>query len=95
MECTSLQPLCPSKKMFQENISQTRSSRKSSESTKKIFFFLFFPPQEDISAFLGQRLTIPSLGLCAHTFFFFFNYNSDHLLATTVGTKGIWLLIPL
>lgn len=39
MECTSLQPLCPSKKVFQENVSQTRSSRMSSECMKKVFFF--------------------------------------------------------
>lgn len=71
MECTSLQSLCPSKKTFQENISQTRSSRMSSECTEKIFYF-FFPPREDISAFLGQRVTIPSLVLCARALSFFF-----------------------
>lgn len=70
----------------------------SSECIKKIFFCVFFffsSPQEDINAFLGQRVTIPSLGLCALSLFFFFLYNSAHLLATTLGIKGIWLLILL
>lgn len=94
MECTSLQPLCPSKKVFQENVSQTRSSRMSSECMKKVFFFS--PPQDNTSTFLGQRVTIPSLVLCACLFFFFFlKYNSAHLLATTLGTRGIWLLFLL
>lgn len=47
----------------------------SSECIKKIFFcgfFFFSSPQEDISAFLGQRVTIPSLGLCALSLFFFY-----------------------
>lgn len=72
MECTSLQPLCPSKKIFEENISQTQSSRMSSECTQRNFIF-FSPPWEVISAFLGQRVTIPSLVLCTHALSFFLN----------------------
>lgn len=59
----------------QENVSRkyftNKKFQKEQREHKENIFLSFFPPQEDISAFLGQRLTIPSLGLCAHTFFFF------------------------
>lgn len=83
----------------QENISRkyftNKKSRMSSECTKKIFFFLFPSSSRRHQCILRAESNNSFFSLVHSRSLSFFKYNSAHLLATTLGSKGIWLLILL